>query len=57
MLTEPDDVEALSAGLLAAARLPPTAARAHAVAHCSQDLMIEAYEDLYREVATREMAA
>lgn len=57
VLTTPDDVEALSEGLLAAARLSRTAARAHAVAHCSQDRMIEAYEDLYREVADREIAA
>ena len=51
VLVEPDDVEALAAGLLAAARLSRAAARAHAVAHCSQDRMIEQYEDLYREVA------
>lgn len=51
VLVEPDNVEALSAALLAAARLPRAAARAHAVAHCSQDQMIGRYEDLYREVA------
>jgi glycosyltransferase involved in cell wall biosynthesis len=51
VLTKPDDVAALSAGLLAAARLPRAAARAHADAHCSQDQMIGQYEDLYREVA------
>ena len=44
-------VEALSAGLLAATRLSRAAARAHAVAHCSQDQMTGQYEDLYREVA------
>jgi glycosyltransferase involved in cell wall biosynthesis len=51
VLVEPDDVEALAAALLAAARLPRAAGRAHAVAHCSQDQMIGRYEDLYREVA------
>jgi glycosyltransferase involved in cell wall biosynthesis len=51
VLVEPDDVQELSAGLLAAARLPRAAARAHAAAHCSQDQMIGQYEDLYREVA------
>jgi glycosyltransferase involved in cell wall biosynthesis len=51
VLVEPDDVEALAAALLAAARLPRAAARAHAEAHCSQDQMIGQYEDLYREVA------
>jgi glycosyltransferase involved in cell wall biosynthesis len=51
VLTEPDDVPALSAGLLAAARLSRVAARAHAAAHCSQDQMIGHYEDLYDEVA------
>ena len=51
VLVEPDDVEALSAALSTAARLPRAAARAHAAAHCSQDQMIGQYEDLYREVA------
>jgi glycosyltransferase involved in cell wall biosynthesis len=51
VLVEPDDVSALAAALVAAARLPRVAARAHATAHCSQDQMIEQYEDLYRELA------
>jgi glycosyltransferase involved in cell wall biosynthesis len=51
VLVEPDDVEALSAALLAVTRLPRAAARAHAAARCSQDQMIGQYEDLYREVA------
>jgi glycosyltransferase involved in cell wall biosynthesis len=51
VLVEPNDVEALAAGLLAAARLPRAAARAHAAACCSQDRMIEQYENLYREAA------
>lgn len=51
VLVEPDDIEALSAGLAEAARLPRAAARAHAAANCSQDRMIGQYEDLYREVA------
>jgi glycosyltransferase involved in cell wall biosynthesis len=51
VLVEPNDVEALAAGLLAAARLPRAAARAHAAARCSQDQMIEQYENLYREAA------
>ena len=51
VLVEPDDVEALAAGLLAAARLPRAAARAHAAARCSQDRMIEQYENLYLEAA------
>ena len=51
VLVEPNNVEALAAGLLAAARLPRTAARAHAAARCSQDRMIEQYESLYREAA------
>jgi glycosyltransferase involved in cell wall biosynthesis len=51
VLVEPDDVGALSAGLLTAARLPRAAARAHAAARCSQDQMIAQYEALYREVA------
>jgi glycosyltransferase involved in cell wall biosynthesis len=51
VLVEPDDVEALSAALFAAARLPRAAARAHAAAYCSQDQMIGQYEELYYEVA------
>jgi glycosyltransferase involved in cell wall biosynthesis len=51
VLVEPDDIQALCAGLPAAARLSRAAARAHAAARCSQDQMIAQYEDLYREVA------
>lgn len=51
VLSRPDDIGALAAGLLAAARLSRAEARAHAVAHCSQDQMISQYEDLYHEVA------
>ena len=51
MLVEPNDVEALAAGLRAAARLPRAAARAHAAARCSRARMIEQYESLYREAA------
>jgi glycosyltransferase involved in cell wall biosynthesis len=51
VLVEPDDVQALCAGLRAAARLSRAAARVHAAARCSQDQMIAQYEDLYREVA------
>ena len=52
VLVKPDDVQALSDGLLIAARLSRAAARAHAAARCSQDQMIARYEALYREVAT-----
>jgi glycosyltransferase involved in cell wall biosynthesis len=51
VLVESDDVEALSAALFAAARLPRAAARAHAAAYCSQGQMIGQYEELYYEVA------
>jgi glycosyltransferase involved in cell wall biosynthesis len=51
VLVEPDNVAALASGLLAAAELPRVAARAHAIAHCSQDQMTGQYEALYREVA------
>jgi hypothetical protein len=47
---EPNDVEALAAGCCGGARLPRAAARAR-VARCSQDRMIEQYENLYREAA------
>jgi glycosyltransferase involved in cell wall biosynthesis len=51
VLTRPDDVAELAAGLHAAVRLPRAAARAHAVAHCTADRMIAQYEQLYREAA------
>jgi glycosyltransferase involved in cell wall biosynthesis len=51
VLTTPDDAEALAAALPAAMRLSRAAARAHAVAHCSHDVMLSQYQDLYRELA------
>jgi hypothetical protein len=45
-LVQPDDIEALSAGLLAARRLPEL----HAAARRPQDQMIGQDEDRYREV-------
>lgn len=51
VLTRPDDVEALAAALPAALLLSRAAARAHAVAHCSHDVMLSQYLDLYRELA------
>lgn len=50
VLVEPDDVDALAAALLHATRLSRDAARTHALAHCSQDLMIDRYESLYAEL-------
>jgi glycosyltransferase involved in cell wall biosynthesis len=51
VLTRPDDVNHLADALPAAVRLSRDRARAHAAAHCSQDLMISQYQDLYRELA------
>jgi glycosyltransferase involved in cell wall biosynthesis len=51
VLTRPEDIGELAAGLRAAAQLSRDDARAHAIAHCSADRMITQYEDLYREVA------
>ena len=46
-LVAPDDVQALAAGLLEAVTLDRAEARAHAVATCSVDAMVERYEQLY----------
>jgi glycosyltransferase involved in cell wall biosynthesis len=51
VLTRPDDVNQLADALPTAVRLPRDRARAHAAAHCSQDLMISQYHNLYRELA------
>jgi glycosyltransferase involved in cell wall biosynthesis len=51
VLTSPDDVRQLAQAIPAAAGLPRRHARAQAAAHCSQDQMIGAYQDLYRELA------
>lgn len=51
VLTRPEDIGELAAGLRAAVRLSRADARAHVAAHCSADQMITQYEELYREVA------
>jgi glycosyltransferase involved in cell wall biosynthesis len=51
VLTTPDDVAGLAQAIPAAVGLPREHARAHAAAHCSQDQMIGAYQDLYCELA------
>jgi glycosyltransferase involved in cell wall biosynthesis len=50
VLVEPDDVESLADGLGRAQGLSRTAARAYALAHCSEDAMIGSYQSLYAEV-------
>ncbi len=50
VLVEPDDVNALAAAMHVAVRLSRDTARAHALAHCSQDVMIDRYESLYAEL-------
>ena len=51
VLVEPDNVSALASGLRLAAGLARADARLHAVAHCSEEQMVEQYEGLYRELA------
>jgi glycosyltransferase involved in cell wall biosynthesis len=51
VLTTPDDVGELAEAIPAAVGLSRKHARAHAAAHCSQEQMIGAYQDLYRELA------
>ena len=49
-LVAPDDVVALAAALQAAVELDRDACRAHAVATCSVEAMVDGYERLYRDV-------
>lgn len=51
LLVAPGDVTALAAALPLAQRLSRSAAREHAVRHCSQDIMLQQYEQLYRRLA------
>lgn len=50
ILVQPDDVEALAAAMQVTVRLSRDAARAHALAECSQGVMIDRYESLYAEL-------
>lgn len=50
-LVTPGDAEALASKIDEAARLPRTAARERAERYCSQDAMLDAYEDIYRRLA------
>ena len=51
-LVTPGDVEALAAALLQAVELDRDAVRAHAVATCSVEAMVDGYEVLYGDCAT-----
>ncbi len=51
LLVAPGDVPALADALPRAQQLSRTAARDHAVRHCSQDVMLQRYEQLYRRLA------
>jgi len=55
-LVAPGDAPALAAGLLEAMTLDREAVRAHAVATCSVDVMVERYEELYAEPRVRRAA-
>ncbi len=57
VLVDADDVPGLAAAAVRASRLPRHRARARAVGHCSLTHMIDAYEDLYAQLAVREDAA
>jgi glycosyltransferase involved in cell wall biosynthesis len=50
VLVPPDDVAALADAIPLARALSRAAARRRAVVHCSQDAMIDAYIDLYRNL-------
>lgn len=56
-LCAPDDIGALAAAIASAARFSRQAVRAHALAHCSLDRMVEGYERLYDEARGLAMAA
>jgi len=55
-LVQPGDVEALAQALCEAVHLDRDAARAHAVATCSVDAMVDAYEDLYASPVVERVA-
>jgi hypothetical protein len=52
----PDDVDALARAMVEAAELDRGAARAHAVATCSVEAMIDGYESLYGEPLAQQAA-
>jgi glycosyltransferase involved in cell wall biosynthesis len=56
-LAPPDDVDALAAAIDQARRLPRADARAHAVATCSLDRMVDEYEQLYTDMQSDRRAA
>ncbi|WP_291051100.1 glycosyltransferase [Herbiconiux sp.] len=56
-LCAPDDVGGLASAIRLASLLPRDAVRAHAVAHCSLDRMVEAYERLYDDARGLALAA
>jgi glycosyltransferase involved in cell wall biosynthesis len=53
VLARPDDLASLADAIPRAARLSRTAARRRAERHCSSDQMVDAYEELYRDVVAR----
>lgn len=56
-LAEPGDAADLALAIRRAVTLPRAAARARAVAHCSAELMVDQYVDLYRDLAVPAAAA
>ena len=55
-LVRPDDVDALARAMVEAAELDRGAARAHAVATCSVEAMIDGYENLYGDPLAQQAA-
>jgi glycosyltransferase involved in cell wall biosynthesis len=53
VLADPDDVVSLAAAAIAATRLSRSACRAHAERHCDAERMVDRYEAVYRELASR----
>jgi glycosyltransferase involved in cell wall biosynthesis len=51
VLVDPGDVDALAAAIAVAAELPRARVREHAVRHCSLERMVDAYTELYGELA------
>ncbi|HWM16057.1 MAG TPA: glycosyltransferase [Microbacterium sp.] len=56
-LCTPDDVSAMAQCMVEASTLSRAKTRAHAVAHCSIDAMVSAYERFYESVTGKEQAA
>jgi glycosyltransferase involved in cell wall biosynthesis len=56
VLVDPGDVDALAAAIKVAVALPRARIREHAVRHCSLAQMLDAYTELYGELATAGVA-